>query len=242
MTAAKSPDALSPAEALKREAAARALDYVRSGMKLGLGTGSTAKHFVDLLAQRVAQGLEVVGVPTSEATRAQAESLGVPLATLDEHPVLDLVIDGADEIGPDFSLIKGGGGALLREKIVATAAQQMIVIADASKKVARLGTFPLPIEVVDFGVAAIRRSIDKAARAAGCQGLLTLRRRPDGHVFVTDQGHLILDAAYLSISDPATLAARLSEVPGVVEHGLFINLASRVILAGADGVTVLDRA
>lgn len=230
------------AETLKRQAAARALEYVRSGMKLGLGTGSTAKHFVELLAKRVSEGLEVVGVPTSEATRAQAESLNVPLGTLDEHPVLDLVIDGADEIGPDLTLIKGGGGALLREKIVASAAQRMIVIADASKKVDRLGTFPLPIEVVDFGVAAIRRGIDRAARAAGCEGLLTLRRRPDGHVFVTDQGHLILDAAYHSIADPVALAARLSEVPGVVEHGLFINLASRVILAGAGGVSVIDRA
>jgi len=233
---------LSPAEALKREAAARALEHVRSGMKLGLGTGSTARHFVELLAERVAQGLEVVGVPTSEATRAQAEGLGVPLGTLDEHPVLDLCVDGADEVGPDLTLIKGGGGALLREKIVASAAQEMIVIADASKKVAQLGTFPLPIELVDFGVAAIRRGIDRAARDAGCQGLLTLRRRPDGHVFVTDQGHLILDAAYGIIRDPAALAANLANVPGVVEHGLFINLASRVILAGADGVTVLDRA
>jgi ribose 5-phosphate isomerase A len=230
------------AETLKRQAAGRALEYVRSGMKLGLGTGSTAKHFVELLAERVGEGLEVLGVPTSEATRAQAESLNVPLGTLDEHPVLDLVIDGADEIGPDLTLIKGGGGALLREKIVASAAQQMIVIADASKKVDRLGAFPLPIEVVDFGVAAIRRGIDRAARAAGCEGLLTLRRRPDGHVFVTDQGHLILDAAYHSIADPVALAARLSEVPGVVEHGLFINLASRVILAGAGGVSVIDRA
>ena len=230
------------AETLKRQAAARALEYVRSGMKLGLGTGSTARHFVELLAERVGEGLEVVGVPTSETTRAQAESLGVPLGTLDDHPVLDLVVDGADEVGPDLTLIKGGGGALLREKIVASAAQQMIVIADASKKVERLGAFPLPIEVVDFGVAAIRRGIDRAARAAGCEGLLTLRRRPDGHVFVTDQGHLILDAAYHSITDPAALAARLSEVPGVVEHGLFINLASRVILAGAGGVSVIDRA
>lgn len=230
------------AETLKRQAAARALEYVRSGMKLGLGTGSTARHFVELLAERVSEGLEVVGVPTSEATRAQAESLGVPLGTLDDHPVLDLCIDGADEVGPDLTLIKGGGGALLREKIVASAAQQMIVIVDASKKVEHLGAFPLPIEVVDFGVAAIRRGIDRAARAAGCEGLLTLRRRPDGHVFVTDQGHLILDAAYHSIADPAALAARLSEVPGVVEHGLFINLASRVILAGAGGVSVIDRA
>ncbi|MBB3770076.1 ribose 5-phosphate isomerase A [Angulomicrobium tetraedrale] len=230
------------AEMLKRQAAARALEHVRSGMKLGLGTGSTAKHFVELLAERVAQGLEVVGVPTSEVTRAQAESLGVPLGTLDEYPVLDLCVDGADEIGPDLTLVKGGGGALLREKIVASAAHEMIVIADASKMVAQLGAFSLPIEVVDFGVAAIRRGIERNARAAGCQGLLTLRRRADGHVFVTDQGHLILDAAYGVIREPALLAARLAEVPGVVEHGLFINLASRVILAGADGVTVIDRA
>ena len=233
---------MSDAETLKRQAAAQALEHVRSGMKLGLGTGSTAKHFVELLAERVAQGLDVVGVPTSEVTRAQAESLGVPVATLDDYPVLDLCIDGADEVGPDLSLIKGGGGALLREKIVASAASQMIVIADASKQVETLGAFPLPIEVVDFGVAAIRRGIDKAARAAGCHGHLTLRRDAGGHVFVTDQKHLILDAAYGAIPDPAGLAARLAEVPGVVEHGLFINLASRVILAGANGVTFLERA
>lgn len=233
---------LSAAETLKRQAAARALEHVRSGMKLGLGTGSTAKHFVELLAEKVQQGLEVVGVPTSEVTKAQALSLGVPVATLDEHPVLDLCIDGADEVGPDLTLVKGGGGALLREKIVASAAHEMIVIADASKKVAQLGAFPLPIEVVDFGVAATRRAIDRAAKAAGCHGLLTLRRRADGHVFVTDQGHVILDAAYGVIPDPAALALNLSQVPGVVEHGLFIKLASRVILAGADGVTVIDRA
>ncbi|QIB32861.1 ribose-5-phosphate isomerase RpiA [Ancylobacter pratisalsi] len=233
---------MSNAEMLKRQAAARALEHVRSGMKLGLGTGSTAKHFVELLAERVAEGLEVVGVPTSEATRLQAESLNVPLGTLDDYPALDLCVDGADEVGPDLTLIKGGGGALLREKIVASAAAQMIVIADASKHVETLGAFPLPIEVVDFGVAAIRRGIEKAARAAGCHGLLALRRGADGHVFVTDQGHLILDAAFGVIPDAAALAASLANVPGVVEHGLFINLANRVILAGADGVTVLDRA
>ncbi|WAC27080.1 ribose-5-phosphate isomerase RpiA [Ancylobacter sp. SL191] len=233
---------LSDAETLKRQAAARALEHVRSGMKLGLGTGSTAKHFVELLAEKVQQGLEVVGVPTSEVTKAQAESLGVPVATLDEYPILDLCVDGADEIGPDLTLVKGGGGALLREKIVASAAQEMFVIADASKRVAQLGAFPLPIEVVDFGVAATRRAIERAAKAAGCHGLLTLRRRADGHVFVTDQGHVILDAAYGVIPDPAALALALSQVPGVVEHGLFIKLATRVFLAGADGVTVIDRA
>ncbi|HSI40368.1 MAG TPA: ribose-5-phosphate isomerase RpiA [Xanthobacteraceae bacterium] len=228
-------------ERLKRKAAERALELVRSGMKLGLGTGSTARHFVELLAERVAEGLDVVGVPTSEATRAQALSLGVPLATLDEVPVLDLCIDGADEIGPGLALIKGGGGALLREKIVAAAAQKMVVIADAGKQVAQLGRFPLPIEVVDFGVAAIRRGIERAARGAGCHGLLTLRRSADGHVFITDQGHLILDAAYGTIADPQALAARLAEVPGVVEHGLFIGLASRAILASENGIREVER-
>ncbi|MBS7543000.1 ribose-5-phosphate isomerase RpiA [Ancylobacter oerskovii] len=227
---------------MKRQAAALALESVRGGMKLGLGTGSTAKHFVELLAERVAQGLDVVGVPTSEQTRALAEKLGVPLGTLDEHPALDLTVDGADEVGPGLALVKGGGGALLREKIVAAASREMIVIADASKKVETLGAFPLPIEVVDFGIAAVRRGIAAAAKAAGCQGVLTLRRRADGHVFVTDQGNLILDAAYGEIPDPAALAAQLSNVPGVVEHGLFINLASRVILAGPAGATTISRA
>lgn len=233
---------MSDVETMKRQAAALALESVRGGMKLGLGTGSTAKHFVELLAERVAQGLDVVGVPTSEQTRALAEKLGVPLGTLDEHPALDLTVDGADEVGPGLALVKGGGGALLREKIVAAASREMIVIADASKKVETLGAFPLPIEVVDFGIAAVRRGIAAAAKAAGCQGVLTLRRRADGHVFVTDQGNLILDAAYGEIPDPAALAAQLSNVPGVVEHGLFINLASRVILAGPAGATTISRA
>lgn len=233
-----------PAVDPAKDAAARAaVALVESGMKLGLGTGSTAKVFVDRLAERVhAEGLDLRCAATSKATAEQARGLGLVVLELDDLGWLDLTIDGADEVDPDLNLIKGGGAAHLREKIVASNSRRMVVIADASKQVARLGAFPLPIEVVDFGVAAIRRSIDKAARAAGCQGLLTLRRRPDGHVFVTDQGHLILDAAYLSIADPVALAARLSEVPGVVEHGLFINLASRVILAGADGVTVIDRA
>ncbi|GLK85963.1 ribose-5-phosphate isomerase A [Ancylobacter defluvii] len=233
---------MSDVETMKRQAAALALDSVRGGMKLGLGTGSTAKHFVELLAERVAEGLEVVGVPTSEQTRALAEKLGVPLGTLDEYPALDITVDGADEIGPGLALVKGGGGALLREKIVASASREMIVIADASKKVETLGAFPLPIEVVDFGLAAIRRGIAAAAKAAGCHGVLTLRRKADGHVFVTDQGNLILDAAFGAIPDPAALAALLSNVPGVVEHGLFINLASRVILAGPAGATTISRA
>jgi ribose 5-phosphate isomerase A len=228
-------------EAQKRQAAARALDWVRPGMRLGLGTGSTAKHFVDLLGERVRAGLKVVGVPTSEATRAQAESLKIPLSTLDETPELDLTVDGADEVSPDLTLIKGGGGALLREKIVACASASMVVIADESKWVATLGRFPLPIEVVPFGFAATQRAVDEATAAAGCPGPSRLRMGKDGHVFVTDGGHWILDASLGRISDPKALASGLSAIPGVVEHGLFIGLARAVILAGTSGVRVVER-
>ena len=210
-------------------------------MRLGLGTGSTARHFIELLAERVRSGLDVVGVATSEATRAEAERLGVPLTTLDETPALDLTVDGADEIAPDLSLIKGGGGALLREKIVAAASARMIVIADESKWVPVLGQFPLPIEVVPFGLAATRRAVEAAAAAAGAPGLALLRRDKDGHAFVTDGGHWILDAALGRITDPKALADRLSPIPGVVEHGLFIGLAQAAILAGPSGIRIVER-
>jgi ribose 5-phosphate isomerase A len=229
------------AEAQKRDAAARAVQFVQSGMRLGLGTGSTVKHFLDLLAERIREGCEVIGVPTSEATRAQAETLGIPLTTLDETPELDLTIDGADEIGPELTLIKGGGGALLREKIVAAASAGMIVIADESKWVPTLGRFPLPIEVVPFGLAATRRKIEAAASAAGSPGPASLRRDKAGNTFRTDGGNWILDAALQSIADPQDLAARLSVIPGVVEHGLFIELAQTAILAGPGGVRVVKR-
>jgi ribose 5-phosphate isomerase A len=228
-------------DALKREAAARALDFVKPGMRLGLGTGSTAAHFVDLLAERVKAGLDIVGVPTSEATRAQAEKLGIPLTTLDEEDELDLTVDGADEVDPDLNLIKGGGGALLREKIVASASREMIVVADDSKYVKRLGRFPLPIEVVDFGLGATIHAIKSALKASGCDGPIRLRHRPDGHVFVTDQGHLIFDAGLGAIPDASLLARELSGVPGVVEHGLFIGLARRVVLAGSGGIRIVER-
>jgi len=228
-------------DALKREAAAAALEYVRPGMRLGLGTGSTAAHFVELLAERVRGGLNVIGVPTSETTKEQAARLGVPLATLDEQPELDLTIDGADELDRELNLIKGGGGALLREKIVASASREMIVIADESKLVNRLGRFPLPIEVVDFGLAATERAVAAALRGAGYSATLKLRLKADGHVFVTDQGHHILDAGLGAIPDAPLLARRLAELPGVVEHGLFIGLARRAILAGQNGVRVIER-
>jgi len=229
------------ADTYKREAAARALEFVRPGMRLGLGTGSTAAHFVELLADKVKAGLDVVGVPTSETTRAQAELLGVPLTTLDETPQLDLTIDGADEIAPDLSLIKGGGGALLREKIVAAASARMIVVADVSKWVEVLGAFPLSIEVVPFGLAATRLAVEAAAEAAGCPGQAVLRRSKDGHAFVTDEGHWILDASLERIPRPHLLAERLAVIPSVVEHGLFIGLAQAAVIAGPDGVRIVER-
>jgi ribose 5-phosphate isomerase A len=225
----------------KRAAAARAVEFVRPGMRLGLGSGSTAKHFVELLAERIGAGLEVVAVPTSEATRSDAERLGVPLTSLDETPALDLTVDGADEIAPDLSLIKGGGGALLREKIVASASARMIVIADETKWVAALGRFLLPIEVVPFGLAATRRAVEAAAAAAGCPGPALLRRGKDGHVFVTDGGHWILDAALERIADARALADRLDGIAGVVEHGLFIGLAQTAVIADSSGVRVIER-
>jgi ribose 5-phosphate isomerase A len=228
-------------DAQKRAAAARALDFVRPGMRLGLGTGSTARPFVELLGERVRAGLNIVAVPTSEETRAQAERLGVPLTTLDETPELDMTVDGADEIAPDLTLIKGGGGALLREKIVASASARMVVIADESKWVPVLGRFPLPVEVVQFGLAATRRAVEAACAAAGSPGPALLRRGKDGHAFVTDGGHWILDAALERIPDPTALAQRLAAIAGVVENGLFVGLAQTAVLAGREGVRVVER-
>src|SRR6516162_7791044 len=197
------------ADTYKRAAAARAVDFVRSGMRLGLGTGSTAAHFVELLAERVRTGLDVLAVPTSEATRALAEKLGIPLTTLDETPELDLTVDGADEIAPDLTLIKGGGGALLREKIVAA--------------------------------VSARLAAEAAAAAAGSPGPIQLRRDRGGHAFVTDGGHWLLDAQLQRIADPPALARSLADVPGVMEHGLFIGLAQTAILAGPEGVRLVER-
>jgi ribose 5-phosphate isomerase A len=228
-------------DGLKRQAAAQALEHVRDGMKLGLGTGSTAKHFVELLGMRVRDGLNVIGVPTSEATRIDAERCGIALTTLDEVDRLDLTVDGADEIDPSLNLIKGGGGALLREKIVAAASDRMIVIADDSKWVDVLGRFPLPVEVIPFGLAATRRAIGKAFAQCGDSGQMVLRKGKDGHVFVTDGGHWIVDAHLGRITDAPRLAGLLTSIPGVVEHGLFIGLAGMAVLAGAGGIRVVER-
>jgi len=229
---------LSDSEKLKRQAAERAMAFVRPGMKLGLGTGSTARHFVDLIGEAVKRGLDVVGVPTSEATFRQAQALGVPLATLDEIAELDLTVDGADEIDPALRLIKGGGGALLREKIVASSSRRMVAIADSTKRVARLGRFPLPVEVVPFGLASTRRRVERAAASVGLGGAIELRRR-DGAIFVTDGGHYILDCAFGAIPDPDALNQALAAVCGVVEHGLFIGMATTAIFAGPNGIELL---
>ena len=224
----------------KRLAAEKALALVERGMKLGLGTGSTAALFVELLAAEVKAGLDVVCVPTSEATRLQAERQGLRLTTLDTEPILDLVVDGADEIDAELQLIKGGGGALLREKIVASASSRMVVIADASKKVAKLGRFPLPVEVVRFGLKSTERHIEALAGDVGCRGTIGLRLLPDGAPFVTDSGNLILDCAFREIDDPDSLAEALQIIPGVVEHGLFLGLADMAIVAGPEGVELLQ--
>ncbi len=226
-------------QAAKRRAAARALDFVRPGMRLGLGTGSTATEFVRLLGEHVAAGLEVRCVATSKATAELAQSLAIPLTTLDALPELDLVVDGADEFDPKLRLIKGGGGALLREKIVAAASARMVVIADAGKEVARLGRFPLPIEVDAFGLEATRRHIVRLAEKLHLPPQVSLRSGPQGHAFVTDGGHHIFDCAFGSIPDPDGLAGSLATIPGVIEHGLFIGLASTIIVAGATDIRVL---
>ena len=228
------------AEDWKRAAAERALAFVRPGMKLGLGTGSTAALFVDLVGARGKAGLDVLCVPTSEATRKQAAALGIPLTTLEQTPRLDLTVDGADEFDSELRLIKGGGGALLREKIVAAASGQMIVIADISKKVEHLGRFALPVEVVQFGLESTRLHIAVQAEDAGCLGTITLRMAPGGAPFVSDNGNFILDCAFGVIPEPEILADALGVIPGVVEHGLFLGLADVVIGAGPAGVEVLS--
>lgn len=227
-------------EDFKASAATRALHLVQDGMRLGLGTGSTAARFVEGLGRRVAEGLDVLCVATSEATRRQAERLGIKVTSLEEVPQLHLTVDGADEIDNELRLIKGGGGALLREKIVATASDRVVVIADQSKLVDRLGRFPLPVEVVSFGVRATHRLVEAMAREAGCEGEIRLRIDANGHPFVTDQGNLILDCQFGSIAEPEVLGFALKRVPGVVEHGLFLGIADAAIVAGANGVKVLE--
>ncbi|MFK5977314.1 MAG: ribose-5-phosphate isomerase RpiA [Rhizobiaceae bacterium] len=223
---------------LKIEAAGAALTLVEDGMKLGIGTGSTADEFVRLLAEKISDGLSIIGVPTSEKTAALCRELSVPLTTLEETPQLDLTIDGADEVDNDLNLIKGGGGALLREKIVAFASREMIVIADSSKLVPVLGEFPLPVEVNPFGLNATTIAVDAILNSINPQGTVVLRMK-DSKPFVTDGGHFILDTFFGRIPNPNEVSESLLEVPGVVQHGLFLSIASQVFIAGKDGITHL---
>ncbi|MGJ8528379.1 ribose-5-phosphate isomerase RpiA [Maritalea sp.] len=221
-------------------AAKAAMGEVKSGMRIGLGTGSTAKHFVDFLGAEVANGFECLCVPTSEVTAAQARSLNIPLTSLDEIDALDVTVDGADEIDEARQLIKGGGGALLREKIVAAASAKMIVIADTSKMVSTLGAFPLPIEVNKFGLGATQNLVQSILDRFKAEGGLALRMDSESKPFVTDGGHFILDASFGRISDAKALSTALLDIPGVVQHGLFIDMCEKAYLASPDGVVTLD--
>ena len=227
---------LSPQDRAKQAAAIRALDYVKPGMKLGLGTGSTAAFMVEALGERVARGLEVTGVPTSSRTRAQAEALGIPLTTLGAAGRLDLTIDGADEFDAALNLIKGAGGALLQEKIVAAASDRMVVISDPSKQVTTLGSvFALPVEVVRFGWDITAANVVRALGSADVDRAEVTRRMEGDQPYVTDEGHYLLDCTLGRIGAPAELNATLNLIPGVVETGLFCTLASTVLVGQEDG-------
>ncbi|MEZ5954103.1 MAG: ribose-5-phosphate isomerase RpiA [Hyphomonas sp.] len=225
----------------KENAAIAAMEFVEDGMTIGLGTGSTAKFFVDLLAEEIADGLVVRCIETSEQTRRQAESLGVPLIPFEQVDRIHLTVDGADEVDQAGNLIKGGGAALLREKIIANASDHMVVIADPSKQVERLGQFPLPVEVTPFGYTITARKVYDVLVASGIERpRVELRTQPDGKLVVTDGSNYILDCHCQRIPDAEALAARLSNVPGVVEHGLFIGIARTIIIGNENGATVFE--
>lgn len=226
----------------KIDAAKAALSLVEDGMKIGLGSGSTAEEFVRVLAPMVTDGLSIIGVPTSERTGALARELGIQISTMENYPQLDLTIDGADEIDGRLQLIKGGGAAHLREKIVACASDKVAVIADYTKKVEMLGAFPLPLEVISFGLAATKIAIEKLCKNEfGLTAALTLREKA-GKPVLTDSGNLVLDASFGRIPDTKGLATGLSQIPGLVEHGLFIDIADVAFIAGPDGVETISSA
>jgi ribose 5-phosphate isomerase A len=220
----------------EKEAAARAsLQFVKDGQVVGLGTGSTAAYFIKLLGEKVKNGMRVRGIPTSDRSRELAESLGIPLTTLDECQEIAVTVDGADEVDPQLRLIKGGGGAMLREKIVASATKQLVIVADATKQVPVLGKFPLPVEVIQFAQALVAKRIT----ALGAQ--VSVRMNSDGTPYVTDERNHILDCRFGQIADADRLAVQLSEMPGVVEHGLFIGMGCVVLLARGSEIVELRR-
>lgn len=217
----------------EKEAAARAsLRFIQDGQIVGIGTGSTVAYFIQLLGEQVRNGLQIRGIPTSNRSAQQATSLGIPLTTLDECPEIDVTVDGADEFDPALRLVKGGGGALLREKIVASATKQLVIITDATKRVPVLGKFPLPVEVIKFAQAVVQRKIEKLGAK------VSLRRMADGKPYLTDENNYIFDCNFGQIPDPEKLAHRLSDIPGIVEHGLFIGMTSVVLMA--DGKEIVE--
>jgi len=218
----------------EKELAGRAAaELVRDGNIVGLGTGSTAYYAVLALGERVKAGLKILGIPTSVQTADLARNAGIPLTTLDEHPEIDITIDGADEVDPHLRLIKGGGGALLREKVVASASKRMIVVADSSKLLPVLGKFPLPVEIIAFARAVVANKI------ASLGGSPKLRTKPDGTPYLTDNGNRILDCAFGKIDDPVALAGALSAIPGIAEHGLFVGLAKLALIGRGNRVEEL---
>ncbi|MDE2181474.1 MAG: ribose-5-phosphate isomerase RpiA [Alphaproteobacteria bacterium] len=231
---------MTDSNALKRAAGLRALDFIESGMKVGLGSGTTSEIFLELLGTRVRGGLKIIGVPTSERIARLATGYGIALSELDAAAPLDIDVDGADEADPDLNLIKGGGGALLREKIVATSSKRMLVIADGSKYVDRLGRFPLPVEVLAFGHGTTSARLAAAAATLGYPALAPVLRHKGDAVFKTDSGNVIYDCSFGAITDVPRLAATLSQIAGVVDHGLYVGIASLLIIARECGVEVIQ--
>jgi len=218
----------------EKEAAARAsLRFIKDGQVVGLGTGSTAAYFIQLLGEQVKRGLRVRGIPSSERSGEQAAGLGIPLTTFEECPEIDVTVDGTDEVDPEMRLIKGGGGALLREKIVASASKQYVIIADSTKRVPVLGKFGLPVEVIKFAMPVVKKKIE----ALGAE--VSPRRNKDGKSYLTDENNYILDCRFGEIRDAERLARKLSDMPGVVEHGLFIGMAGVVLIAEGDQIIEL---
>ncbi|MCH9808053.1 MAG: ribose-5-phosphate isomerase RpiA [Alphaproteobacteria bacterium] len=228
------------ADEQKKKAAMRAVEMVEPGMRIGLGTGSTAACFVKLLGERVKAGLSVICVATSEATRQLAEERGITVSTLDETPEIDITFDGADEIDGEVRMIKGGGGALLREKIVAMASDRVVIMADTGKVVETLGAFKLPVEVVPFGLTATIDMIEALVSDIGCEGDIILRKGANGETFVTDNGNYIIDCDFKRIDEPEELDDALKFVPGVVESGLFLDICDIAVIGEDDGVRIME--